>query len=164
MTGNIRSAPRAPFISGNRNASRMSPAGNAYSLARATLLSSPALYCRAVAQETPGPEDQYQYQDGKDNDIRPANADVLVGHRADDADENTAHDRPGEVSDATQNRRREREEPLPEAQIEDGGAVEEPEHDARGPGENTAQEEGHRDGAVHVYSHHCRRLFVLCDG
>src|SRR3712207_303620 len=85
MTGNIRSRPRAPFISGNRNASRMSPTGSAYSLARATLLSSPALHRRAVAQKTAGPEDEDQDQDGKDDDVRPANADVLIRHRADDA-------------------------------------------------------------------------------
>src|SRR4028118_799744 len=97
MTGNIRPRPKAPFISGNRNASRMSPTGNAYSLARAILLSSPALHRRAIAQKAAGPEDEDQDQDCKDGDVRPANADVLVRHRTDDTDEDTADDRTSEI-------------------------------------------------------------------
>src|SRR5918993_2209014 len=164
MTGNISSRPKAPFISGNKRASRMSPAGSAYSLTRAILLSSPTLYRRAVSQKAARPEDEDQNQDGKDDDVRPANADVLVRHRTDDADQDAADDCPSEIPYTAQNRRRERKEPLPEAEVEDGGAVEKPEHDARRPSEDTSQEEGHGDGAINVYPHHCRRLFILCDG
>src|SRR5829696_3013772 len=137
ITENIRFAPETSLISGNRiRAESNRPAARTSSeapsakphAANRTLFPSTTLYRRAVAQKTSGPENQDQDQDGKDDYIRPANADVLVAHRADDADKDTAHDRPGEVSYAAQDRCREREEPLPEAHIEDGGAVEEPKH------------------------------------
>src|SRR5215210_2504105 len=174
ITGNIRFAPETPLISGNRKASRIKPPGSPNLLSSAfgepapgepdNLFPSPALYRRAVAQKTPGPEDQDQDQDGEDDDVRPANADVLVGHRADDADEDAAHDRPGEIPYPPQSGGRKREEPLPDAQIEDGGAVEEPKHDARGPGEDATKKKGHGDSAVDVYPHHRRRLLVLRHG
>src|SRR4028118_670771 len=138
MTGNIRPRSKASFISGNRNASRMSPTGKAYSLARAILLSSPALHRRAVAQKAAGPEDEDQDQDGKDGDVRPADADVLVRHRTNDTDEDTADARTGEIPDAAQDGRRKSEEPLSEAEVEDRGAVEEPKHNARSPSEDAA--------------------------
>src|ERR671912_384414 len=128
MTGNIRSAPKASFIIGNSKANRIRLTGNASLLANAPLLSPTPPHRRAVSQESSWPEDQDQYQDAKDHHIRPPDTDVLVVHRTNNAYQYAAHNRPGEVSDAAQNRRREREEPLPETQIEDGGAVEEPEH------------------------------------
>src|SRR5215207_3064013 len=127
----------------------------------ASLLSPSPLHRRAVTQEPPGPEDQDQDENGEDDDVRPPDANVLVVHRADDADEDAAQNRPDEVPDTAQDRRREREEPLPEAQVKDGRAVEEPEHDTRGPGEDAAEQKGHRDGAVDVYPHHRRRFFIL---
>src|SRR5215210_204523 len=123
------------------NASRIRPAGNpnlfSNTLSESILLSPAALYRRTISQETPRSEDQNQYQNSEDHHVRPADADVLVGHRAYYADQEPAHHRPGEVPNAAQNRRGEREEPLPEAQVEDGGAVEEPEHNPRGSGEDT---------------------------
>src|SRR5918998_135658 len=103
ITGNIRFAPETSLIIGNIKASRISPAGSPNFLSSAfgepvpsesdNLFPSPALYRRTIAQKAPGPEDEDQYQDGEDYNVRPANADILVGHGADDTDEDAAHDR-----------------------------------------------------------------------
>src|SRR4051794_9946943 len=129
ITGNIRFAPRAWFIRGNRNASKIRPTGSPNLLSSAALFTPTTLYRRTITQEPPGSEDQNQDEDRENHHIRPPNAYVLVGHGADDANENPAYGCPAQVSDPAQNCRCERDQPLSEAHVEDGSAVKEPEHD-----------------------------------
>src|SRR5829696_2189247 len=162
ITGYIRFVPRPSLTNGNRRARTIRSAGSPYFLS--TVLLSPSLHRRAVAEEAARAEHQHHDQDGEDHDLRPPDADVLVAHGAYYPDEYAPHNGAGEVADAAQNRRREREQTLGEAHVEDGDAVEEAVHYARGPGQDAAQQEGDRDGAVDVDADHRRRLFILGDG
>src|SRR5829696_5427462 len=164
ITGKISSSSNALSTMGNTNAATMSSAGNQYFLSRVTPLFPAPLHRRAVPEEARGPEHQDYDKHGEDHDRRPPDAYVLVSHGPDDADEEPAHDRPGQVADAPQDRSRERVESLLEPHVEDRDAVEEPVHHARGPGEDASQEERYRDRAVHVDADHRRRFFVLRHG
>src|SRR5215210_4725605 len=164
MTGKIRSRSRAQSTIGKMNATTMSSAGSPYFLSRATLLLPASLHRRAVAEQARGPENEHHDENGEDHDRGPPDAYVLVGHGADDADEEPPDHGPGQVADASEYRRRERVESLLEPHVEDRDAVEEPVHHARGPGEDASQEEGYGDRAVHVDTDHRRRFFVLGDG
>ena len=66
--------------------------------------------------------------------------------------------------DAAEDGRGERVESLGEAHVEDGDAVEEPVHNARGPGQDAAEQERDGDRAVHVDADHGGRLLVLGHG
>src|SRR3712207_1811063 len=148
---------------GKTNAATMRSAGRPYFFSKVVLL-PPSLNRGAVTEEPSGPEHQNQDEHGEDHDRRPPDAYVLVGHGADDADQEPPDHRPGQVADAAQHRRRERVEPLLEAHVEDRDAVEEPVHHARGSGQDASEEEGDGDRAVHIDPYHRRRLLVLGDG
>src|SRR5918998_307847 len=107
---------------------------------------------------------QHQNQDAEDHYRRPAGPDVLVGHRPDDPDQEPPYHRPCQVSDSSEDGRSERVEPLGEAHVEDGYTVEETVHNARGPGEDAAEQERDGNGAVHVDADHGSRLLVLGHG
>src|SRR5918997_1447664 len=164
ITGKISSSSNAPSTTGKKNAATMSSAGSPYFLSRATPLLPAPLHRRAVPEEARGPEYKDHNQHGEDHDRRPPHAYVLVGHGADDPDEEAADHGPGQVAYTPQDRRREREESLLEPHVEDRDAVEEPVHHARGTGEDSGQEERYGDRAVDVDADHRRRLFVLGDG
>src|SRR5215216_4432563 len=164
ITGKISSRSNALSTMGKTNAATMSSAGSPYFLSRATVLLSAPLHRRAVPEESRWPEHEHQDQHGEDDDRRPPDAYVLVGHGPDDPDQEPPDHRPGEVADAPEDRRREGVEPLLETHVEDRDAVEEAVHHARGPGQDASQEEGDGDRAVHVDPDHRRRLLVLGDG
>src|SRR5215217_1707192 len=164
MMGKIRSSSNALSTIGKTNAAAISSAGSPYFLSRATALLTAPLHRRAVAEQARRPEHQDQDEHGEDHDSGPPDAYVLVRHGPDDPDKEPPDDRPGEVSDAAENGRRERVEPLGEAHVKYRDAVEEPVHHARGAGEYAAEKERDGDRAVHVDPDHRRRLFVLRHG
>ena len=96
---------------GKTNAATMSSAGSQYFLSRATPL-LPAPCTAERSPRSPGPEHEHHDQDGEDHDWGPSDAYVLVGHGPDDADEEPADHRPGQVAYAPKDRRRERVESL----------------------------------------------------
>src|SRR5918993_4419267 len=124
ITGKISSRSNAPSTTGKTNAATMSSAGSQYFLSRVTPLFPASLHRRAVPEEARRPEHQDHNEHGEDHDRRPPHAYVLVGHGPDDPDEESPHDGPCEVADATENGRRERVEPLGKADVEDRDAVE----------------------------------------
>src|SRR5215212_1428282 len=164
MMGKIRSSSNASSTKGKTNAATMSSAGNPYSLSRATTLLAAPLHRRAVSEQARRPEHQDQDEHGEDHDRRPPDAYVLVRHGPDDADEKSSDNRPGEITDPPEYGRRERVEPLGKTHVEDGDAVEEPVHHARGTGEYAAEEERNGDSAVHVDTDHRSRLLILRHG
>src|SRR5215208_3397422 len=164
ITGKISSRSNALSTMGKTNAATMSSARSPYFLSRATVLLSAPLHRRAVPEESRWPEHEHQDQHGEDDDRRPPDAYVLVGHGPDDPDQEPPDYRPGQVTDTPEDRRRERVEPLLEAHVEDRYPVEEPVHHARGPGEDAAEEERYGDRTVHVDPDHRRRLLVLRHG
>src|SRR5829696_2619752 len=164
MMGKIRSSSKVLSTMGKTNAATMISAGSPYFLSRAKPLLPAPLHRRAVAEQARGPENEHHDQHGQDHDRGPPDAYVLVGHGPDDADEEPPDHGPGQVAYAPEDSRRERVGPLLEPHVEDGDAVEEPVHHARGPGEDASQEEGYGDRAVHVDADHRRRLLVLGDG
>src|SRR5919107_2279257 len=164
MTGKIRSSSKASSTRGKTNAATMSSAGSPYFLSKTTALLTAPLHRGAVSEEARRPEHEDQDEHGEDHDSRPSDPYVLVGHRPYDPDEEPSYDGPRKVTDAAENGRRERVEPLGEAHVEDGDAVEEPVHHARGAREYAAEEEGYGDRTVHVDPDHRGRLFVLGHG
>src|SRR5215210_7877866 len=164
ITGKIRSRSRAQSTIGKMNATTMNSAGSPYFLSRATPLVPAPLHRRAVAEQARRPENEHHEENGEDHDRGPPDAYVLVGHGADDADQEPPDHSPGQVADAPEDRRRERVEPLLEPHVKDRDPVEEPVHHARGPGEDAGQEERYGDRAVDVDADHRRRLLVLGDG
>src|SRR5215203_3336359 len=140
ITGKISSRSNALSTMGKTNAATMSSARSPYFLSRATVLLSAPLHRRAVPEESRWPEHEHQDQHGEDDDRRPPDAYVLVGHGPDDSYKKPPDHRPGQVADAAQDRRRERVEPLLEAHVEDRDAVEEPVHHTRGAGQDAPEE------------------------
>src|SRR5215212_2063052 len=124
ITGKIRSSSKVLSTIGKTKAATMSSAGSPYFLSRATLLLPTPLHRRAVPKQARRPEHEHHDQDGEDHDRGPSDAYVLVGHRPDDADEEPSDHGPGQVAYAPEDRRREREESLLEAHVEDRDAVE----------------------------------------
>src|ERR687898_3632473 len=124
ITGKISSRSNAPSTMGKTNAATMSSVGSPYFLSRAMPLLPAPLHRRAVPEETRRPEHKDHDEHGEDHDRRPPDAYVLVGHGADDADEEPPDHRAGQVTDAPQDRRRERVESLLEPHVEDRDAVE----------------------------------------
>src|SRR5918994_7114652 len=161
MAGKSRSSSNASSTRGNMNAATMSSAGIPYLVSAATALLTASLHRGTVAEQARRPEHQNQDEHGEDHDRRPPDTYVLVRHGANDPDEETSDDGPGEITDAAENGRRERVQALGEAHVEHRNAVEEAVHHARGAGENAAEEESDGDGTVHVDPDHRRRLFVL---
>src|SRR5215210_430922 len=164
MTGKIRSSSKALSTRGKTNAATMSRAGSPYFLSAATALLAAPLHRGPVAEEARRPEHQDQDEHGEDHNSRPPEAYVLVGHGTDDPDEEPAHHSPGKVANPAEHGGCERVEPLGEAHVEDGDAVEEAVHHARGAGEDAAEEERDGDRSVHVNPEHRRGLLVLRHG
>src|SRR5918998_5204377 len=125
MTGKINSRSNVLSTIGKTNAATMSSAGSPYFLSMATLLLPASLHRRAIPEQARGPEDKDHDEHGEDHNRGPPDAYVLVSHGPDDADEEPAHDRPGQVAYASEDRSREREESLLEPHVEDRDAVEE---------------------------------------
>src|SRR3712207_5022127 len=119
MTGKISSRSNVLSTIGKTNAATMSRAGSPYLLSRATPLLPAPRHRRAVPEEARRPEYKDHNQHGEDHDRRPPHAYVLVGHGADDPDEEAADHGPGQVAYTPQDRRREREESLLEPHVED---------------------------------------------
>src|SRR5215208_3847462 len=164
MMGKIRSSSNASSTKGKTNAATMSSAGNPYFLSRATTLLAAPLHRRAVSEQARRPEHQDQDEHGEDHDRRPPDAYVLVGHGPYYSDQESSDDGPCEVADAAEHGGRERVQSLREANVEDGDAVEEAVHHARGAGEYAAEQERDGDSAVHVDPDHRSRLLVLRHG
>src|SRR5438105_4572909 len=83
------------------------------------------------AEQTGGPEDQYQDEDAEDVDPGPLMAAVAVGDRLHQADEQAAERGAVDVADAPEDRGREREEADLVAKVEpDGVEVEAEDHAA----------------------------------
>src|SRR5215211_4394692 len=164
MIGKSRSSSKASSTRGNTNAATMSATGIPYFLSATTALLTASLHRGTVTEQARRPEHQDQDEHGEDHDRRPPDAYVLVRHGPDDAYEKSSDNRPGEITDPPEYGRRERVKPLGKTHVEDGDAVEEPVHHARGTGEYAAEEERNGDSAVHVDTDHRSRLLILRHG
>src|SRR5918998_1735324 len=112
MTGKISSRSNVLSTIGKTNAATMSRAGSPYLLSRATPLLPAPLHRRAVPEEARRPEYKDHNQHGEDHDRGPPDAYVLVGHGADDTDEEPPDHGPAQVADAAEDGGGEGVEPL----------------------------------------------------
>src|SRR4051812_26627836 len=112
----------------------------------------------------PGAEGHDQDQVTEHDHGRPLLADPVVRDLLDAADDDATEGRALDVADAPHHRRGEGDEPGPEAlEVPDVRLIERVDQAARA-GQQAAEEEGERDGAVDVDAHEARRLGVLRRG